>query len=51
MKTLSDDLYNSLLKQLYAFATFLALNRIRIDLNLQNLGFNQNYHIKYFIDI
>ena len=50
MKNISDELENNLTNEMIKLATFLAEKKIIIDFNPNQIGLNEHFHVKYYLD-
>ena len=51
ISNINDQFIESFRDQLIKFSSFLANNFIRIDFQLGNIGMDQDYRAKYFLDL
>lgn len=51
ISNINDQFIENFRDQLIKFSSFLANNFIKIDFQLKNIGMDQNYMAKYFLDL
>jgi hypothetical protein len=51
ISNINDQFIENFRDQLIKFSAFLANNYIKIDFQLKNIGMDQNYGAKYFLDL
>lgn len=51
ISNINDQFIENFRDQLIKFSSFLANNYIKIDFHLKNIGMDQNYGAKYFLDL
>ena len=51
ISNINDEFIENFRDQLIKFSSFLANSNIRIDFRLKNVGMDQNYGAKYFLDL
>lgn len=51
ISNINDQFIENFRDQLIKFSSFLANNYIKIDFQLKNIGMDQNYGAKYFLDL